>query len=52
MYVKEIKQIISNLPDNTEIKIEDNVGDTFGTLGVSYKPNENALTFFVDDIIF
>ena len=52
MYAKQLKQLINALPDETEIIIEDTVGDTFGTLGTYYNPAKNTLTFIADDIIF
>ena len=51
MYTKELKQVLSTLPDDVRIQIQDSVGDYFETIGVSYIPEKKTLTLLVDDII-
>ena len=51
MYVKELKRVLKDIPDDVRIQIQDCVGDYFDTTGVSYLSEKKTLTFLVDDII-
>ena len=50
MTVKTLKQILEEMPENAEVKVQDGVGDTFPT--ITAFNTKNTLTILVEDIIF
>jgi hypothetical protein len=50
MKVKELKQILKEMPENAEVNVQDGVGDTFHT--ITAFNTKNTLTILVEDIIF
>ena len=52
MKIWEVQKLIQNLPNDTEVMIQDSVGDTFHTITAFYLKDKKTLTILADDIIF
>ena len=52
MLVWELKKLLKDLPEDSEVLIQDTVGDIFGTITAFSIKDEKTLTILADDIIF